>query len=113
VLARITGMARSTISRGVKEIAEKRIPKAGDCAGVVVDGNRSGWRIRPCCSDLRHLVEGSNARRSMRPLLWTSKRSAPSGKRRCRDKEHTVCPHVIATACANWDMFTGEARRGK
>jgi hypothetical protein len=68
-VARITGLARSTIERGLKDLDEPALP-----AGMI---RRPGNGRRPLTvtdetllEDLRHLIEPAMMGDPMRPLLW-------------------------------------------
>src|ERR1035441_2529280 len=73
VVARVTGMARSTIARGVEEIEQKpemetgRVRKPG--------GGRKPKQVADSTllADLKRLVEPATRGDPMRTLLWTSK----------------------------------------
>ena len=70
-VARATGIARSTIDRGLKELdaseAARKIRRAGG-------GRRSLTRTDPTLlEDLRKLLEPATLGDPMRPLLWVSK----------------------------------------
>jgi hypothetical protein len=83
VVSRITGIARSTIVRGVWEIKEKvqvglgRIRQAG--------GGRKAkcFEDRTLLPDLERLVEPATRGDPMRPLRWTSKSLSKPGVIRC------------------------------
>jgi len=94
VVARITGIARSTIGRGIREIGNEpldagRIRKPG--------GGRKSKRAEDSTllSDLGHLVEPATRGDPMRPLRWTSK-SLRHLSESLQGLGHSVCPHVIA-----------------
>jgi hypothetical protein len=95
VVARITGMARSTINRGVEEIEENaqvetgRVRKPG--------GGRKTKRSEDptLLPDLERLVEPATRGDPMRALRWTSK-SLRHLSRGLQGQGHSVCPHVIA-----------------
>ena len=95
VVARVTGLARSTIARGVEEIEQKpevktrRVRKPG--------GGRKLKRIADSTllADLRRLVEPATRGDPMRTLLWTSK-SLRHLSRALAAKGHSVCAMVIA-----------------
>jgi hypothetical protein len=95
VVSRITGIARSTISRGVKEIAGKRPPETGRLRKR--GGGRKAKRAEDSTllPDLRHLVEPATRGDPMSPLRWTSK-SLRHLATALQDMEHSACPHVIA-----------------
>jgi hypothetical protein len=94
-VSRITGIARSTISRGLKEIAEKRHVETGRLRSR--GGGRKAKRAEDSTllSDLKCLVEPATCGDPMRPLLWTSK-SLRHLEAALQEMEHSVCPHVIA-----------------
>lgn len=95
VVARVTGLARSTIARGVEEIEQKpdvetrRVRKPG--------GGRKLKRIADSTllADLRRLVEPATRGDPMRTLLWTSK-SLRHLSRALAAKGHSVCAMVVA-----------------
>jgi hypothetical protein len=95
VVARITGMARSTIARGVEEVEQKpeveatRIRKPG--------GGRKPKRIADATllADLERLVEPATRGDPMRTLLWTSK-SLRHLSWALAAKGHSVCAMVVA-----------------
>jgi hypothetical protein len=95
VVSRITGIARSTIVRGVREIKEKvqvgsgRIRQAG--------GGRKAkcFDDRTLLPDLERLVAPDTRGDPMRPLRWTSK-SLRHLAQTLKARGHSVCPHVIA-----------------
>ena len=74
-VARATGVARSTIGRGLKEL-ETREPSRG--AVRRKGGGRPALETRDTTllDDLRRLVEPSTMGDPMRPLLWVSKSHA-------------------------------------
>lgn len=95
VVARVTGMARSTIARGVEEIEQKpemesgRVRKPG--------GGRKPKQVADSTllADLRRLVEPATRGDPMRTLLWTSK-SLRHLSVALKAQKHLVCPNVIA-----------------
>jgi len=95
VVSRITGIARSTISRGLKEIAEKRQPEAGRLRRVGGGRKAKLAEDSTLLSDLKHLVEPATRGDPMRPLRWTS-RSLRHLSQALQGLAHSVCPHVIA-----------------
>lgn len=108
-VARLTGMARSTIARGVEEIqlkpeAEtKRVRKAG--------GGRKLKRVADATllKDLKHLVEPATRGDPMRTLLWTSK-SLRHLSQALAAQGHSVCPMVVA-ACLRELGYSLQANR--
>ena len=97
VVARVTGMARSTIARGVEEIDQKpevetkRVRKPG--------GGRKLKRVADATllDDLKRLVEPATRGDPMRTLLWTSK-SLRHLSQALAGKGHSVCPMVVAAS---------------
>ena len=95
VVARVTGMARSTIARGVEEIEQKpemetgRVRKPG--------GGRKPKQVADSTllADLKRLVEPATRGDPMRTLLWTSK-SLRHLSEALKAQKHSVCPNVIA-----------------
>ena len=93
-MAEISGVARSTIYRGLSDIdgnitaPGRRIRKPGG-------GRKSKLAEDPTLlSDLRRLVEPSTRGDPMRPLLWTS-RSLRSLSHELLRMGHKVCPRVV------------------
>jgi hypothetical protein len=88
-------MARSTIGRGVHEIAENkqadtervRKPGAGRKSKLMKDST--------LLRDIERLVEPVTRGDPMRPLRWTSK-SLRHLSQALQAKGHSACPHVIA-----------------
>jgi hypothetical protein len=95
VVSRITGIARSTISRGMKEITENRYWEAGRLRSR--GGGRKAKRSEDSTllSDLKRLVEPATCGDPMGPLLWTSK-SLRHLETALEEMDHKACPHVIA-----------------
>ena len=95
LVARVTGLARSTINRGIKEIEAKcdagsgRVRKRGG-------GRKSKAAENPkLLDDLKTLVEPETRGDPMQPLLWTSK-SLRHLVRGLKDMGHEVCRTVVA-----------------
>jgi transposase len=95
VVSRITGIARSTIERGMREIKAK--------GSMAADRSRrpGGGRKAKCSQDatllpdLQRLVEPATRGDPMRTLRWTSK-SLRHLEAALQERGHSVCPHVIA-----------------
>jgi hypothetical protein len=96
-VARVTGVARSTIDRGLAELRGDAAPAAA--ADRV---RRKGGGRRPLVvtdpsllADLKDLVEPSTRGDPMAPLLWTAKslRNLAGG---LRELGHRICHHVVA-----------------
>src|SRR5882762_2668850 len=96
VVSRITGMARSTIARGVEEIIEDKEPVE---TGRIRQpgGGRKTKRSEDSTllPDLERLVEPATRGDPMRVLRWTSK-SLRHLSVALHGQGHSVCPHVIA-----------------
>ena len=95
LVSKVTGIARSTINRGIDEI------EAGRSAG---EGRvrRPGGGRKPkteqdptLLEDLKKLLEASTRGDPMSPLLWTSK-SLEKLSVALKDMSHDVCPNVVA-----------------
>ena len=95
VVSRITGMARSTIGRGVQESEEKEGVEAGRVRKP--GGGRKTKRAQNSAllPALERLVEPATRGDPMRALRWTSK-SLRHLSQALQGQGHTVCPHVIA-----------------
>jgi hypothetical protein len=96
VVSRITGMARSTMGRGVEEIiAEKKSVETGRIRQP--GGGRKTKRSEDSTllPDLERLVEPATRGDPMRVLRWTSK-SLRHLAEALHGQGHWVCPHVIA-----------------
>jgi len=95
LVSRITGVARSTICRGIREIAENRQLDAGRIRKP--GGGRKTKRIKDptLLTDLERLVEPTTRGDPMRLLLWTSK-SLRHLEEALQGLGHVACPHVIA-----------------
>ena len=96
-VARITGVARSTIDRGLAELRGDAAP-----AAAPERVRRKGGGRRPLVvtdpsllPDLKELVEPTTRGDPMAPLLWTAKslRHLAAG---LGDLGHRVCPNVVA-----------------
>jgi hypothetical protein len=79
VMSRITGIARSTISRGVREIAEKRALEAGRQRKRGGGQKTKQAEDSTLLSNLKHLVEPGNARRSHETVALDVEESATPG----------------------------------
>ena len=94
-VARATGIARSTIARGVEEIEVK--PQAEKGRVRKPGGGRKAKRVADSSllSDLGRLVAADTRGDPMRTLLWTSK-SLRHLSLALQARGHAVCPHVVA-----------------
>jgi len=94
LMARITGLARSTIYGGLRDIRHKlsaapgRVRKSGGGRKKKVSLDAT------LLADLKSLVEPLTRGDPMRPLLWTC-RSLRNLVKELAKKGHTVCPTVV------------------
>jgi len=95
VVSRMTGIARSTIERGLREIEAKRILPPGRSRRA--GGGRKAKRLQDpkLLPDLQRLVEPATRGDPTRTLRWTS-RSLRHLSQALRERGHSACPHVIA-----------------
>ena len=95
VVARVTGMARSTIARGMEEIEQKPAMETGRVRKP--GGGRKPKQVADSTllADLKILVEPATRGDPMRLLLWTSK-SLRHLSETLKAQKHSVCPNVIA-----------------
>ena len=96
-VARSTGMARSTIARGLLELRGEGMPVAAPLRVRRPGGGRKRAEVGDpiLLKDLRELVEPATRGDPMAPLLWTSKslRHLAGGLQRLG---HRVCHNVVA-----------------
>ena len=92
-VSRITGLARSTIGRGLKDLDAGPLP-----AGRVrrAGSGRHGVTVEDptLLDDLRRLVAPATLGDPMRPLLWVSK-SLRKLAAALADKGHSACPNTV------------------
>ena len=95
LVANITGIARSTINRGLAEIAENRV--AGEGRVRRPGGGRRAKTVEnPAILEaLKGLLEAATRGDPMSPLLWTSKSLKKLVVALC-GMGHKVCPNVVA-----------------
>jgi len=95
VVSRITGIARSTIERGLREIESESVLPPGRSRRA--GGGRKPKRLQDTklLPDLKRLVEPATRGDPTRTLRWTSK-SLRHLSRALKERGHSVCPHVIA-----------------
>jgi len=95
LVSKVTGIARSTINRGVAEIEENRSAGAGRVRRPG-GGRRAKTRQDPTLlDDLQSLLEAATRGDPMSPLLWTSK-SLDKLCAALKGMQHDVCPNVVA-----------------
>jgi len=94
-VSRVTGIARSTISRGIQEIAEKQQLEAGRIRKSGGGRKTKLAEDSTLLSDLEHLVEPATRGDPRGLLRWTSK-SLRHLSQALQRLDHSACPHVIA-----------------
>jgi len=104
VVSRITGLARSTIERGLREMEAER-GRRNSAARCVLPPGRSrragaGRKAKDVqdpqlVPDLKRLVEPATRGDPTRTLRWTSK-SLRHLSQALKERGHSACPHVIA-----------------
>jgi hypothetical protein len=97
LVARISGVAYATISRGLKELATKKKGDILDPSRVRRHGGgrKSLHQKEPrLIKDLESLVEPATRGDPMRALRWTSK-SLRTLAEQLHDKGHTICHPVV------------------
>jgi len=95
VVWRITGIARSTITRGIREIANSKLLDAGRIRAAGGGRKATVDKDATLLADLGRLVEPATRGDPMRPLRWTSK-SLRHLSKALQGQGHVACPHVIA-----------------
>ena len=95
VVSRITGIARSTIVRGIREIREQVQMGSGRIRQAGGGRKAKDFEDRTLLPDLERLVEPDTRGDPMRPLRWTSQ-SLRHLAQALKARGHSVCPHVIA-----------------
>jgi hypothetical protein len=95
VVSQITGMARSTIGRGVQEIEENKQVEAGRVRKPGAGRKTKRTQDSTLLSDIERLVEPATRGDPKRVLRWTSK-SLRHLSQALQAEGHSVCPHVIA-----------------
>jgi Rhodopirellula transposase DDE domain len=96
-VARVTGMARSTIDRGLAELRGETLTAAAPDRIRREGGGRKPLAVTDptLLSDLKYLVEPTTRGDPMAPLLWTAKslRRLAAG---LRGLGHRICHNVVA-----------------
>ena len=96
-VARVTGMARSTIDRGLAELRGETVMAAAPDRIRRKGGGRKPLAVTDptLLSDLKYLVEPTTRGDPMAPLLWTAKslRRLAAG---LRGLGHRICHNVVA-----------------
>jgi transposase len=95
LVSKVTGIARSTINRGITEIEENRSAGEGRVRRPG-GGRRANTQEDPTLlDDLQSLLEASTRGDPMSPLLWTSN-SLDKLCAALKGMQHDVCPNVVA-----------------
>jgi hypothetical protein len=94
LMARISGLARSTIYHGLSDIRHKVVASPGRIRKEGGGRKRKAVEDRTLVADLESAVEPATRGDPMQPLLWTS-RSLRNLVKELAKKEHTVCPTVV------------------
>ncbi len=96
-VAKITGIARSTIGRGLVELRGAEAPgsPSGRVRRIGGGRKRASAKDPTLLSDLKALVEPTTRGDPMTPLLWTAKslRNLAAG---LKEAGHSVCHNVVA-----------------
>ena len=105
----ITGLARSTIERGLKDIdtaplGRGRVRREGG------DTRRKNERDATLLDDLKHLVEPDTLGDPVRPLLWVSK-SLEKLSSALADMGHSVSPNTVRMLLATKLGFSRQSNR--
>ena len=101
VVSRITGLARTTIERGLRETEARRTLPIGRSRRA--GGGRKAKHVQDpkLVPDLKRLVEPATRGDPTRTLRWTSK-SLRHLSQALKERGHSVCPHVIADRLREW-----------
>jgi DDE family transposase len=93
-MARITGLARSTIYHGLSDIRDNVATASGRIRMSGGGRKKKAFEDPTLLDDLKSLVEPSTRGDPMQPLLWTS-RSLRNLVKGLAKKGHKVCPTVV------------------
>ena len=94
LVARATGIVRSTINRGIKEIKARRSAGAGRIRKVGGGRKKKTDTDANLAKDLKDLVEPHTRGDPVRALLWTTK-SLDHLAAALKEQGHSVCPNVV------------------
>jgi Rhodopirellula transposase DDE domain len=94
LMARISGLARSTIYHGLSDIRRKVSAPAGRVRKAGGGRKRKPQQDPSLMADLERLVEPATRGDPMRPLLWTT-RSLRNLSHELARQGHQVCPTVV------------------
>jgi hypothetical protein len=94
LMARITGLSRSTIYHGRSDIRRKVSAPRGRTRRAGGGRKKKAVQDATLAADLKGLVESATRGDPMQPLLWTT-RSLRNLARALAKKGHKVCPTVV------------------
>jgi hypothetical protein len=94
LMARISGLARSTIYQGLSDIRDKVVTSAGRIRKEGGGRKKKAIQDPTLVVDLKNLVEPVTRGDPTQPLLWTS-RSLRNLAKELAKKGHEVCPAVV------------------
>ncbi|MGH8403841.1 MAG: ISAzo13 family transposase, partial [Gammaproteobacteria bacterium] len=94
LMARITGLARSTIYNGLSDIRHKVSAPAGRVRNEGGGRKKKAIQDPTLVADLKMLIEPATRGDPMQALLWTTHSLRKLAKELAR-KGHTVCPTVV------------------
>ena len=94
IMARITGLARSTIYHGISDIRNNVTTPPGRIRKEGAGRKRKTVEDPTILEDLKKLIEPETRGDPMRPLLWTT-RSLRNLAKALRKKRHKVSPTVV------------------
>jgi hypothetical protein len=94
LMARISGLARSTIYSGLSDIRDNRLPPPGRIRRPGGGRRKKTVSDATLLSDLKDLVEPVARGDPMQPLLWTT-RSLRNLSKELANRGHRVCPTVV------------------
>src|ERR1039457_381983 len=94
LMARISGLARSTIYHGLSDIRDNVSAPAGRTRKEGGGRKKKAAEDPQLVADLKRLVEPVTRGDPMQPLLWTT-RSLRNLANELANKRHTACPTVV------------------
>jgi transposase len=94
LVSRMTGIARSTINRGIAEIEANRSAGAGRVRRPGGGRKSKAQQDPTLLADLQKLLDDATRGDPMSPLLWTSK-SLDKLSAALKEMGHDVCPNVV------------------
>ena len=94
LVSRVTGIARSTIDRGIAEIEANRSAGEGRVRRPGGGRKSKAQQDPTLLADLAKLLEDATRGDPMSPLLWTSK-SLDKLSAALKEMGHEVCPNVV------------------